>query len=68
MIGGRNGNKSSLMAAADQGRPEWERRLIQVLRERHYEWRTEQAYRMWARRLAERLEAFGGNVMAAGGN
>jgi len=37
-----------------------------VLRERHYEWRTEQAYRMWARRLAERLESFGGNVLAAG--
>ena len=58
--------KEPPLAAADQGGPEWERRLIQVLRERHYEWRTEQAYRMWARRLAERLESFGGNVLAAG--
>jgi integron integrase len=58
--------KEPPLAATDQGGPEWERRLIQVLRERHYEWRTEQAYRMWARRLAGRLESFGGNVMAAG--
>ena len=58
--------KEPPVAATDQGGPEWERRLIRVLRERHYEWRTEQAYRMWARRLAERLESFGGNVLAAG--
>jgi integron integrase len=58
--------KEPPLAAADMGGPAWEQRLIRVLRERHYEWRTEQAYRMWARRLAERMESFGGNVLAAG--
>src|ERR1700738_2581360 len=38
---------SSWVRAAGEG----ERDLIRVLRERHYEWRTEQAYRMWARRF-----------------
>jgi len=52
-------------AAADLGGPEWERRLIRELRGRHYEWRTEQAYRMWARRFAEWLEAVGNGVMRA---
>jgi len=59
-------SKEPPLAAADMGGPEWERKLVRVLRERHYEWRTEQAYRMWARRLVERLESFGGNVWAAG--
>ena len=59
-------SKEPPLAAADLGGPEWERKLVRVLRERHYEWRTEQAYRMWARRLVERLESFGGNVWAAG--
>jgi integron integrase len=58
--------KEPPLAATDMGGPEWERKLVRVLRERHYEWRTEQAYRMWARRLVERLESFGGNVWAAG--
>jgi integron integrase len=58
--------KEPPLAAGDMGGPEWERKLVRVLRERHYEWRTEQAYRMWARRLAERLESFGGSVLAAG--
>jgi hypothetical protein len=44
--------KEPPLAATDLGGPVWERELIRVLRERHYEWRTEQAYRMWARRFA----------------
>jgi uncharacterized heparinase superfamily protein len=52
------------LAAADLGEPAWERDLIRVLRERHYEWRTEQAYRMWARRFAGWLESR--NVAVAG--
>lgn len=59
-------DKEPPLAATDLGGPVWEQRLIRVLRERHYEWRTEQAYRMWARRLAERMESFGSNVLAAG--
>ena len=58
--------KEPPLAATDLGGPVWEQRLIRVLRERHYEWRTEQAYRMWARRFVERLESFGGQVLAAG--
>jgi site-specific recombinase XerD len=56
------------VAAADLGGPEWERKLIRALRERHYQWRTEQAYRMWAGRWVKWLEAEGrheGNVLAA---
>jgi hypothetical protein len=48
--------KEPPLAARDLGGPGWERDLIRVLRERHYEWRTEQAYRMWARRFARWLE------------
>lgn len=44
------------LAATDLGGPEWERRLIQELRTRHYQWRTEQTYRMWAERFARWLE------------
>ena len=58
--------KEPPLAATDLGGPAWERELIRVLRERHYEWRTEQAYRMWARRFAEWLEAVGNGVMRAG--
>ena len=56
------------LAAADLGGPEWERKLIRALRERHYQWRTEQAYRMWATRWVKWLEAEsrqGGDVFAA---
>jgi integron integrase len=42
--------------AADLGKCDWERKLIRELRGRHYLWRTEQAYRGWARRFAEWLE------------
>jgi integron integrase len=58
--------KEPPLAATDLGGPEWERDLIRVLRERHYEWRTEQAYRMWARRFAGWLESRGSSVLAAG--
>jgi len=58
--------KEPPLAATDLGGPSWEQALVRVLRERHYEWRSEQAYRMWARRFVERLEAHGGTVIAAG--
>ena len=38
--------KEPPLAATDLGGPEWEKKLIRELRSRHYEWRTEQAYRM----------------------
>lgn len=38
-------------ASADLGKADWERRLIRVLRSRHYQWRTEQTYRQWAWRF-----------------
>lgn len=44
------------LGTADLGRTPWERRLIEVLRSRHYRWRTELAYRQWACRWAEWLE------------
>jgi integron integrase len=55
------------LAATDLGGPEWERRLIQELRIRHYQWRTEQTYRMWAKRFARWLAGRrpGGGVMNA---
>ena len=58
--------KEPPLAATDLGGPAWERDLIRVLRERHYEWRTEQAYRMWARRFAGWLEGRGVTVPGAG--
>ncbi|HUJ43227.1 MAG TPA: integron integrase [Opitutaceae bacterium] len=39
-------------AAEDLGRSEWERALIRAIRERHFQWRTEQTYRQWAARFA----------------
>ena len=48
------------------GGPEWEQKLIRELRSRHYEWRTEQAYRMWARRFSDWLDERRGTVMLAG--
>jgi hypothetical protein len=39
-------DKEPPLAATDLGGLEWEQRLIRELRTRHYEWRTEQAYRM----------------------
>jgi site-specific recombinase XerC len=58
--------KEPPLAATDLGGPAWERDLIRVLRERHYEWRTEQAYRMWARRFAGWLAGRGVSVPGAG--
>lgn len=47
------------LGAADLGRSEWERRLIRELRSRHYSWRTEQTYRLWAERFVRWLETGG---------
>jgi len=58
-------DKEPPLAAWDLGGPEWEQKLIREIRSRHYEWRTEQAYRMWAKRFAEWLEKRGGNVLSA---
>jgi len=44
------------LAATDLGGPEWEQKLIRELRTRQYQWRTEQAYRMWAGRFVRWLE------------
>jgi integron integrase len=49
------GAKVPPLAATDLGGPVWERKLIRELRTRHYGWRTEQAYRMWANRFAKWL-------------
>ena len=49
-------------AARDQGRSAWERRLIQTLRARKYQWRTEQSYRGWATRFTAWLERRGGRI------
>jgi hypothetical protein len=42
-------------AASDLGGTDWERELIKACRERHFLWRTEETYRMWAGRLARFL-------------
>lgn len=47
---GRSGIPTA--GAADLGSTEWERKMIRVLRMRHYGWRTEQTYRGWAWRFA----------------
>ena len=47
------------LGAADLGKTEWERRLIQALRGRQYRWRTEQTYREWSRRFVRWLEEQG---------
>jgi hypothetical protein len=44
------------LGAADLGKTDWERRLVDELRGRHYRWRTEQTYREWAWRFARWLE------------
>lgn len=54
------------LGAADLGKTEWERRLIGVLRTRHYQWRTEQTYRAWAWRFAGWLDGRGQRVEEAG--
>ena len=59
-------DKEPPLAAKDLGGPEWEQKLIRELRTRHYEWRTEQAYRMWARRFSGWLDERACSVLAAG--
>lgn len=53
------------LAARDLGGPPWEQKLIRELRSRHYEWRTEQAYRMWAKRFADWLVKRSQTVISA---
>jgi hypothetical protein len=53
------------LAARDPGGPPWEQKLIRELRSRHYEWRTEQAYRMWAKRFADWLVKRSQTVISA---
>jgi integron integrase len=60
-------NKEPPLAATDLGGPEWEKKLIRELRSRHYEWRTEQAYRMWAGRFADWLEKRRGSTVLSAG-
>ena len=40
-------------ARSDMGGSEWEKRLIAACRERGFQWRTEETYRMWAQRFAD---------------
>ena len=50
----------------DLGQTDWERRLIQRLRELHYAWRTEETYRGWAWRYHEFLSSRGQDFERAG--
>ncbi|MGP8022233.1 MAG: integron integrase [Limisphaerales bacterium] len=59
-------SKEPPLAAIDLGGPGWERALIRHLRQGNYQWRTEQAYRMWAGRFAAWLKGRGGAVADAG--
>ena len=54
------------LAAKDLGRTAWEQRLVRELRTRHYQWRTEKTYRMWASRFARWLAERGQTVESAG--
>jgi hypothetical protein len=58
-------DKEPPLAAWDLGGPEWEQKLIREIRSRHYQWRTEQAYRMWAKRFVDWLERRGGSLLTA---
>lgn len=49
----------------DSGGPQWEQRMVTVLRTRQYQWRTEETYRGWAHRFASWL---GRPVEQADGN
>jgi integron integrase len=53
-------------AAADLGAMEWERKMIRVLRARHYQWRTEQTYRNWAWRFHAWLQRHNRQLENAG--
>jgi len=54
------------LGRVDQGRTDWEQRLIRRLRELHYAWRTEETYRGWAWRYREFLGARGRELEQAG--
>ncbi len=54
------------LGRADLGRTDWEVRLIGRLRELHYAWRTEEAYRGWAWRYHEFLGLRGQDLGQAG--
>jgi site-specific recombinase XerD len=53
------------LAATDLGQTDWEKSLIAAIRQRGFLWRTEQTYRMWARRFAAAIAPRG--VRASGG-
>ncbi|MBI5380629.1 MAG: integron integrase [Opitutae bacterium] len=44
------------LARDDRGTSRWEQQLIAACRERHFLWRTEETYRMWAQRFAAFLQ------------
>jgi hypothetical protein len=54
------------LARSDLGRTDWEQRLVARLRLKSVSWRTEQTYRMWARRFSEWLEKRRGISVLAG--
>lgn len=58
--------KEPPLAANDLGKSEWEQKLIRTLRERHFQWRTEQAYRMWSNRFVAWLGKRGTTLSAVG--
>lgn len=41
--------------ASDLGHSSWEQALVKACRERNFRWRSEETYRMWARRFTEFL-------------
>ena len=45
------------LGRVDLGQTDWERRLIERLRQLHYAWRTEETYRGWAWRYHEFLDS-----------
>jgi integron integrase len=59
-------SKEPPLATTDLGGPDWEQALIRRLREGNYQWRTEQAYRIWAGRFAVWLKGRGCAVAEAG--
>jgi len=60
------GTDVPLPAGGDLGKAEWEKKLIRVLRSRHYQWRTEQTYRQWAWRFHAWLQAHRRALESAG--
>ena len=54
------------LGRVDLGQTDWERRLIERLRQLHYAWRTEETYRGWAWRYNEFLDSCGRELEKAG--